>query len=67
MKRILFLCVLLLISFTINAKETYVIKAEEKTKIDLSTYVSYLEAPSRFWDGTQLSYTQLQKANWTDR
>jgi len=61
---ILFLC-MLLISFSAYAKETFVIKSPEKTKIDLSTHVSYLETTKRFGHANR-SFSYLETANWSD-
>jgi len=61
---ILFLC-MLLISFSAYAKETFVIKSPEKTKIGLSTHVSYLETTERFGHANK-SFSYLETANWSD-
>jgi len=61
----LFLCMLLIATLAYT-KETYIIQSKEKSKIDLSTYVSYLETSNRFWNGKNRSHADLEKAKWTD-
>jgi len=57
---------MLLIATLAYTKETYIIQSKEKSKIDLSTYVSYLETSNRFWNGKNRSHADLEKAKWTD-
>jgi len=61
----LFLCMLLIATLAYT-KETYIIQSKEKSKIDLSTYVSYLETKNRLGGNKNRSYADLEKAEWKD-
>ncbi len=61
----LFLCMLCVVTLA-HAKETFLIQSNEKTKVELSTYVSYLETKNRLGGIKNRSYAELEEAEWTD-